>query len=117
MGHAHIVTTLIELKNGSLASGSWDNTIKLWRRDGSCLATLKDPTFHVNTLIELKDGTLANGSSERITMDLWSPSGSYLTTLKGHTHHCEVLIELKDGTLASGSKDKTIKLWTFPLMN
>jgi WD40 repeat protein len=109
-GHTGIVQTVIELKDGTLASGSGDRTIKLWDRNGNCLKTFTGHTRVVFALIELKDGTLASGSSDK-TIKLWDRSGKCLKTLTGHTSHIWALIELKDGTLASGSGDKTIKLW------
>jgi WD40 repeat protein len=69
-GHRGSVRTLIELKDDALASGSWDGIIKLWKRDGACLATFKGHTSGVS-LIELKDGTLATASDDN-TIKLWT---------------------------------------------
>jgi len=100
------VLTLIELKDGTLASGSGDHTIKLWNQRGSCLKTFKGHTGRIYSLIELQNGTLVSRSADK-TIKLWDRKGSCLKTLTGHT----TLIELKNGTLASGSNDNTIKLW------
>ena len=108
-GHTEAVYTLIELKDGTLASGSEDKTIKLWRRDGTYLGSLKGHTGTVNSLIELKDGTLASGSADG-KIKLWKRDGSCLDTLQGYSNHAS-LIELEDGTLASGSSHNSIDLW------
>ncbi|HEA64993.1 MAG TPA: hypothetical protein ENI02_02495, partial [Candidatus Aminicenantes bacterium] len=109
-GHMGGVSTLIELKDGHLASGSQDKTIKVWNKEGNCIQTLKGHTGNVRTLIVLKDGCLASGSSDN-TIKVWNKEGKCLKTLKGHEGWVYTLIELKDGSLASGSYDKTIKIW------
>ncbi len=41
-GHSGWVTSLSLLKDGTLASGSWDNTIKIWdTKSGECIKTIK----------------------------------------------------------------------------
>jgi hypothetical protein len=106
-GHTNYVTTLIELKDGTLASGSYDHTIKLWSRDGACLATFKDHTA-IFTLTELKDGILACGLW--VDIKLWKRDGTCLDTLPRYLGGADALIELKDGILASGSHE--IQLWS-----
>jgi len=98
----------------SLASGSRDNTIKLWRvTDGSLLQTLSGHTDHVVSVAFSPDGqSLASGSRDN-TIKLWRVSdGSLLQTLSGHTSLVMSVAFSPDGqTLASGSWDNTIKLW------
>ena len=52
---------LAVLPDGTLASGSEDGTIKLWR-SGQCTQTLEGHSGLVNCLAVLPDGTLASGS-------------------------------------------------------
>ena len=52
---------LAVLPDGILASGSWDNTVRLWR-EGACVATLTGHTGVVWRLVVLPDGTLASSS-------------------------------------------------------
>ena len=56
----------------TLASGSGDNTIKLWNtKDGSLIRTLTGHTYTVTSLAVLQDGiTLASGSDDN-TIKLW----------------------------------------------
>ena len=97
-----------------LASGSLDNTIKLWRvSDGSLIRTLEGHTFWVNSVSFSPDGQiLASGSGDK-TIKLWRVSdGSLIRTLEGHTFWVSSVSFSPDGQiLASGSDDKTIKLW------
>jgi WD40 repeat protein len=55
-GHTNIVNTFAILLNGNLASGSYDNTIKVWNPNtGSLVYTL-------TSLATLPNGNLASGS-------------------------------------------------------
>jgi TPR repeat protein/WD40 repeat protein len=109
-GHTSFVYALIELSDGLLASGSEDNTIKIWDQAGKCVKTLEGHTSPVFTLIELRDGRLASGSADR-TIKIWDRAGNCIKTLEGHTSFVYTLIGLSDGGLASGSWDNTIKIW------
>ena len=97
-----------------LASGSGDNTVKLWdARSGDLLRTLEGHTDTVLSVAFAPDGkTLASGSEDN-AIKLWDArSGALLRTLEGHTDSVYSVAFAPDGnTLASGSEDKTIKLW------
>ncbi|MCL1467582.1 caspase family protein [Argonema galeatum] len=102
----------------TIASGSRDNTIKLWSREGKELATLKGHSREVISVSFSPDGqTIASGSNDN-TIKLWSRDGKELATLKGHSSAVSSVSFSPDGkTLASGSYDKTIILWNFDLDN
>jgi len=54
-----------------LASGSFDNTIKIWNLiSGECIQTLKGHTNVVCSLATLPDNKLASGSSDE-TIKIW----------------------------------------------
>ncbi|MEA5571307.1 serine/threonine-protein kinase [Calothrix sp. UHCC 0171] len=97
----------------TLASGSNDNTIKLWNRGGKEIRTL---TGHSDWLISVAfspDGeTLVSGSRDH-TIKLWNiATGKEIRTLTGHSNYVNSVAISPDGNiLASGSFDKTIKLW------
>ncbi len=96
----------------TLASGSLDNTIKLWNKEGKLLNTLNGHQSWVNSVSWSPDGqTLASGSYDK-TIKLWNKEGKLLNTLNGHQSSVYSVSWSPDGqTLASGSYDNTIKLW------
>ena len=56
------IWSIVELKDGTLASATNDKTIKVWDTNkGECLYTLSGHNLGVRTLIELADGRLASG--------------------------------------------------------
>lgn len=112
IGHINWVKCLILLKDGKLASGSEDKTIRLWNtKSNECVGVFIGHGSCVNCLIELKDGKLASGSSDN-TIKLWNlTTNKCVATLTGHSSWVKCLIQLKDGRVVSGSSDKTIKLW------
>ena len=99
---------------GTLASGSADKTVRLWRlSDGTCTAVLEGHTQSVYALACTPDGaTLASGSRDN-TVRLWRLSdGTCTAVLEGHTSFVVALACTPDGaTLASGSVDNTVRLW------
>ena len=100
------------LGDGRLASGSSDNTIRLWDpASGSCSAVLEGHQGEVTALAVLGDGRLASGS-EDCTIRLWDPASGYCSAVfQGHQGWVMALAVLGDGRLASGSHDSTVRLW------
>jgi WD40 repeat protein len=99
----------------TLASGSSDNTIKLWDvSSGMLVRTLSGHTSYVYSVAFSPDGetTLASGSVDH-TIKLWDvASGILLRTLTGHTSNVHSVAFSSYGeTLASGSNDGTVLLW------
>ncbi len=98
----------------TLASGSWDRTVRLWDVDtGNAITTLVGHTDWVWSVVFSPDGkTLASGSDDN-TVRLWDVhTGNAITTLVGHTDWVFSVVFSPDGSsLASGSEDGTILLW------
>ena len=68
INHTHYVRALAVLPNGYLASGSNDNTIKIWNlTTGIVEKTLYNHTGAVRSLNVLPDGNLASDSNDRTT--------------------------------------------------
>ncbi len=106
------VFVLTVLGDGRLASGSFDQSIKLWDvKTGQCVQTLQRHSEEVTALTLLGDGRLASGSSDS-SIKLWDvKTGQCVQTLQGHSRGVNALTLLGDGRLASGSFDESIKLW------
>jgi WD40 repeat protein len=114
-GHSSSVSSVSFSPDGkTLASGSDDNTIKVWNlATGNQITTLKGHSSSVNSVSFSPDGkTLASGSYDN-TIKVWDvATGKPITTLTGHTSTVSSVSFSPDGkTLASGSVDKTIKVW------
>jgi len=98
----------------TLASGSYDRTVKLWEaQSGKLLRALEGHRGMVRSVVfDPQSGWLASGSEDR-TAKLWeAQSGKLLRTLEGHQQQVtSVVFNPKGGILASGSSDNTAKLW------
>ncbi len=115
VGHSADVTSVAFSPDGkTLASGSFDNTIKLWDAStGELKQTLEGLKNGVYAVAFSPDGmTLASGSGDT-TIQLWNATTGVLKqTLLGHSKVVSSVAFSPAGkTLASGSLDNTIKLW------
>ncbi|MBD6615783.1 hypothetical protein FNW02_08040 [Komarekiella sp. 'clone 1'] len=96
-----------------IASASADNTIKLWRLDGSLVKTLTGHEDVVNSVSFSPDGQIIASASQDKTVKLWNREGQLLKTLPGHEAVVNSVSFSPDGQIiASASTDKTVKLWT-----
>jgi len=114
-GHTGGVNTVAFSPDGhTLASGSDDSSVRLWRLpDGTLLHTLEGHASEVYCVAFSADGeTLASGSLDS-TVRLWRVSdGALLRTLEGHEQNVPSVAFSPDGqTLATGSDDDTVRLW------
>ena len=111
-GHSNKVLCLVNVRDGSLASASYDNTIKIWTIcTGECIRTITGHLSSVCCIIQLKDDRLASGSYDN-TIKLWNiDSGECIRTITGHEGAVHSIIQLKDGSIATGSHDSSIMVF------
>ena len=70
-GHLENSISLAVLKNGNLASGSIDNTIKIWDTiSGLLKVTLTGHSGDIESLVVLPNGNLASASHDG-TIKIW----------------------------------------------
>jgi tetratricopeptide (TPR) repeat protein len=114
-GHSSYVLSVSFSPDGkTIASASYDNTVKLWNLEGKELKTLKGHSSTVTSVSFSPDGKTIASASLDDTVKLWNLEGKELKTLKGHSSTVTSVSFSPDGkTIASASADKTVKLWNF----
>ena len=125
-GHDRCVTSVaFHTKFPLLATGSWDNTAKVWRlsADGTratCVSTLREHVYYVSSVaFHPRLPFMATGSDD-MTAKVWriSPGGTKvtcITTLILQKFVFSVAFHPRLPLLATGSGEKTAKLWQLEL--
>jgi WD40 repeat protein len=116
--HTALIHTIAVSPDGkTVATGGFDNLIKLWEiaPDGT-LKEKKVLTGHTGPVYAVafhpKDPVLVSVSQDK-TGRVWAlPDGKMTFELKGHTDIVDTVAFSPDGkTIATGSADKSVKLW------
>lgn len=116
-GHTNWVWQVIKLDDKIIASGSEDNSIKIWNIE---TGTLLD-TFHENNPVislafnyetrQLISGNLKGEISLRtLNEDYWQQN---LQTFKAHTGIIRTIKLISNNNLATGGEDNKVKIWSF----
>ena len=105
--HSSYVTSLLLLKDGRVASCSYDKTIRIYdpSNDYHCDQVIKRHSNYITSICELADGTIVSCS--------WDKSiiiGDY-TIKDAHDYYICKVITLPNNRIASCSFDNTIKIW------
>ncbi|HEX8775648.1 MAG TPA: hypothetical protein VF735_18905 [Pyrinomonadaceae bacterium] len=113
-GHKDKVLAVAYSRDGKIATGSRDSTVKLW--DAASyheLATLRGHADAVTSLAFSPDRNILATGSRDTTVKLWDTASYHeLTSLHGHAKSVTSLAYSRDGKiLATGSSDGTVKLW------
>jgi WD40 repeat protein len=111
-GHNDSINCILPLSNCYIASGSSDNTIKIWNVDTChCEQTLIGHTLLVRYLAGLPDGRVVSGSSDE-TIKVWNlQTGECDLTISPFPTRIICVIALADGRIASGNGDGSIAIW------
>lgn len=95
-----------------IASASVDKTIKIWRIDGTEIATLKGHQAIVRSVKFSPDGKFIASTSDDGTVKLWHRNGTLIKTIQTNNTGLWGVAFSPDGqTVASASMDNTVKLW------
>ena len=117
-GHAESVSVLMfNPETHLLASGSFDNTIKIWDtrapRDLRLTHTLAGHTDDVLSVAWSPDGEMLASGGVDNTVRLWNPNNRFnAAVMREHQESVSSVAWSPDGEmLASGSADDTIRIW------
>lgn len=125
-GHSDRINSVIFSPDGQIiASGSRDQTIKLWSRDGRLLKTilgcqpeaLSCPTKgHKGEILALsfsQNGKILASASGDKMVKLWQRDGSFLRDLERSSGAIRSVCFSRDSQfIATAGNDNTIKIWT-----
>ncbi|XP_062925067.1 phospholipase A-2-activating protein isoform X1 [Mobula hypostoma] len=108
-GHKNTVCSLSAGKFGTLLSGSWDTTCKVWLNE-KCLMTLQGHTAAVWAVKILPEqGFMLTGSADK-TVKMWK-AGRCERTFTGHNDCVRGLAILNELEFLSCSNDATVRRW------
>lgn len=113
-GHSSWITAVAIAPDGlSLASGSLDDTIKLWNAKGEMIVSLAAHRRGVNAIAISPNGQFLVSGGDDYLLKTWNlQSGVLLRRLTGHSRDVNAVAISADGQiLASGAEDRTIRLW------
>ncbi|XP_042584265.1 phospholipase A-2-activating protein [Cyprinus carpio] len=108
-GHKNTVCTLSAGKFGTILSGSWDTTAKVWLGE-KCMMTLQGHSAAVWAVVILPEqGLMLSGSADK-TIKLWK-AGRCENTYTGHEDCVRGLAVISDMEFFSCSNDASIRRW------
>ncbi|XP_068164311.1 phospholipase A-2-activating protein [Antennarius striatus] len=108
-GHKNTVCSLSSGMFGTLLSGSWDMTAKVWLNE-KCMMTLEGHSAAVWAVVILPEqGLMLTGSADK-TIKLWK-AGRCAKTFTGHEECVRGLAVISNNEFFSCSNDASIRRW------
>ena len=118
-GHSEKIVSLIQLSTGELASGSYDNTIRIWNLNNNKEEKIIKESGKVFCLLEFEKNKILCGTSENC-INLWeldSRNSTCAYSFMGHELWINALVKCNDKYFASASNDAKIKIWDYYKLN
>ncbi|KAJ3722797.1 phospholipase A-2-activating protein [Lentinula guzmanii] len=109
LGHSDNVCALDVTPSGTIVSGSWDRTARVWK--GFNLAyELRGHELSVWAVLAVDEEQVLTGSADK-TIKLWNQH-KLISTFRGHQDAVRGLALVPDLGFASCSNDSEIRVWT-----
>jgi len=108
IGHDNTISSISSTPNGSIVSGSWDNTAKIWK-NWSCQYTLKGHTLAIWAVLGLSDNKVLTASADK-SIKLWE-NDKCIHTFVGHADCVRGLASISENKFVSCSNDGSLRIW------
>ena len=113
-GHEDLVTSLVLLENGNLASGSYDRYIKIWNTVSFRLVqSILTEHHQIESLVLLKNGYLASGGGLKNIVQIWNTRDwSLIKSLGVNNNIVMTMVVLPNNQdLVIGTVEGEIQIW------
>ena len=115
-GHKNLIDAITRLSSGYIATGSYDNTIRIWdvtKNEDEALIDIKTSKGYIFCLLEIKPNILYAGNSlNQIDIyDLNEKNNQPDSSLVGHSLWVTSLVKCDEKHFASASNDAKIFIW------
>ncbi|EDV27510.1 uncharacterized protein TRIADDRAFT_21530 [Trichoplax adhaerens] len=108
-GHSNVISALSPGKFGTLLSGSWDGTARVWLKSKSVMVLQEHEGSVLAVSFMSSQGIMITGSSDK-SIKVWR-GGNCERTLTGHTDCVRALCVCSDVDILSCGNDCTIRKW------
>ena len=114
-GHTEKIVSLIELSSGQLASGSYDETIRIWNSTYEKVDIIIEVKSRILCLLEFEKNKILCGTNDNIInlYEINSLNYEFIYSFIGHTLWVNCLTKINNTYFASASNDTKIKIWDF----